>query len=968
MGYSGGAGNSRPYPAAAGMNGAWAEPTTRKGITASQVTGVLKQAQTFQTQGRFNDAIDLCEQILHSGFDRPDTRYFLGWLYQEQHRWEEAISQFQTLLDDPDYALSCYYALGQCYRSYGDLQTASVHFDEAVDRVNLDALTLEESDQLVQLCEEAAEAHHLLGEQEQALIVYNALMGFLHSRGWSDKVAQVESMFKELEYAKASTQIIPPLPPTTPPATPFVAPTQDRNPTRAPLPEQLASIGPFPIAPVPSATNTVTQSPPVNGNGELPPWLSGAFSDPDKTQIAHKRPSSRPELNSERMATPTSAQPAHTQSAMVSQPTIIFNPAIAEVTDAKSLLSQMAGPGMEDRALEEVTDSVLASTSYLPENIRLQVAQSMQDIQKYINFGLLTRAAEECLRVVDIAPQYLDVHQVLSEIYIRQGLVEEAIIKYAILIETYLANGRTDDAIATYRRILQLEPDNLTYRGRLIYLLSSKGNKEELLQERSLAAEAYLRLGYMERAVTELAQALQESPSSVSTRLNYALALQKLGRSEQAIAEYQHVLQVDPRNVVASVHWHIAMITGKGAERAIALEALTRIRWQLRAEGLRNYEMVAREYSQTAENYPHNADVHFALGQMHQQAGNFDKAIDSYKSAMWDNSFAAIARVSASHCLLTQGQVEAAIQQLEQTLQSVRHSSDASIDPDIWAARPREEGEEHQAPEVEISTLLAKAYGRAGRRDDMEATMRQVRQMTTYKDELASTLAEISARHENDIDAILQEYAEHVHQYRNKRQTENALIVLNQMVRMAPQDPRAHAELGDIYVGRGLLEEGIAELRLFADICLQHDQKEAAADALQRIGSIYAQMENNEEALIHLRRAIELDPNDMNLLREVVGFCWPTGNTKEAIQYQTIIARHYFDTQQVKESVAALQQLISLDRHSYEAYDMLGKTYESVGEYEQAIRVYKNLAKVNPQGTIARERLTALQELRATHS
>src|SRR5258708_28586885 len=87
----------------------------RKRITATQVTGALKQAQTFQTQGRFNDAIDLCEQILESGFDRPDARYFLGWLYQEQKRWDEAIRQFQTLLNEPDHALSCYYALGQCY-------------------------------------------------------------------------------------------------------------------------------------------------------------------------------------------------------------------------------------------------------------------------------------------------------------------------------------------------------------------------------------------------------------------------------------------------------------------------------------------------------------------------------------------------------------------------------------------------------------------------------------------------------------------------------------------------------------------------------------------------------------------------------------------------------------------------------------------------------------------------------------
>jgi Flp pilus assembly protein TadD len=77
-----------------------------------------------------------------------------------------------------------------------------------------------------------------------------------------------------------------------------------------------------------------------------------------------------------------------------------------------------------------------------------------------------------------------------------------------------------------------------------------------------------------------------------------------------------------------------------------------------------------------------------------------------------------------------------------------------------------------------------------------------------------------------------------------------------------------------------------------------------------------------------------------------------------------VIARHYFETKQVKEAVAALQQLITIDRHNFEAYDLLGQTYQSVGEYEQASRVYRNLAKVNPENSIARERLATLHELR----
>ncbi len=1026
MGNTGSSGNfggtanySRPNPVASSIDGDGARPIPHKRITASQVTGVLRQAQTYQTQGRFNDAIGLCEQILESGFDRPDARYFLGWLYQEQQRWNDAIRQFQLLLNDPDYALSCYYALGQCYRACGDLKTASMHFDEAVDRVNLDALTMEESDQLVQLCQEAAEAHHMLGELDQALTVYNALLGFLHSRGWNDKIAQVEFMLQQMQHAPAPPQSGPLQPQTPQPAEPFGTPQQG-NATRVLPPEQMEtmdqpsvmpaqaipdaatmafSVGGTPISP--SSAPVQPQAPaPLNGFGELPEWLTGILSEEDKTITPNKQSSPRLEQK------PAPAQSQNVQPGIANQPTIeqpvLPSAAMSEVTTqqpmslaaqsgtsparpdldsvemmqsasttkeakpgAEELLSQMAGP-VKEEGLNHVAEAVVASTKSLPENIRLQVIQAMQDIQKYVNYGLLARATQECLRVIDMAPQYVDVHQVLCEIYVRQGKIEQAITKYAILIETYLANNRIDDAIATYHRILQLEPNNLTYRVRLINLLTSRGNKEELLHERMLAAETYLHLGYMERAVTELEQALQESPTSVPTRLNYALALQKLGRSQQAVTEYQRVLQVDPRNITALVRWHILMITDNGAGRAKALEVLTRICWQLRGAGQRNYDLVVGEYNHAAESHPNNADVPFALGQVHQQAGNFDKAIDSYTLAMRDSSLEVMARVSAAHCLLAQGKPEAAIQQLEQALQSVRRSSSVPFDPGVWAARPREEGEEHQAPEVEISMLLAKAYGRTGRQDQMEATLRKVKHATTYQDEVYSTLAGISAR-QSSVDSALQEYADLVRHYRGSRQVDNAITVLNEMVRLEPQDLRAHVELGDIYVGRGLLDEGIAELRILADIYLRRNQKEEASAVLRRIGNIYDETGNGEEALMNLRRAAELDPSDMDLLREVVGFCWRTGHTKDAAQYQTIIARHYFDTHQVKESVAALQQLITLDRNSYEAYDMLGQTYQSVGEYEQASRVYKNLAKLNPGSTIARERLAALQELRAMH-
>src|SRR5262249_11494140 len=169
----------------------------RARLSSSQVAAALREAQQLQQDGQLHEAVALCEELLDSGVERADVHYFLGWLYQEADRWEDAAGQFELLLDDPDYALSCYYALGQCARAQGHIVEAARYFDEAVDRVNLDALTLEESDQLIQLCQEAAEAHREMNDVEGAETVYTALLGFLRSQGWPEQVAEVERLMRD---------------------------------------------------------------------------------------------------------------------------------------------------------------------------------------------------------------------------------------------------------------------------------------------------------------------------------------------------------------------------------------------------------------------------------------------------------------------------------------------------------------------------------------------------------------------------------------------------------------------------------------------------------------------------------------------------------------------------------------------------------------------------------------------------
>lgn len=981
-------------PGRGGSNGGRGGGRSR--LNSSQVASALREAQQLQGEGQLEDAIQLCEELVDSGVERSDVYYFLGWLYQEADRWEDAAAQFEMLLNDPDYALSCYYALGQCSRAQGNIEEAAHYFDEAVDRVNLDALTREESDQLLQLCQEAAEAHREMNDLEGAETVYTALLGFLRSQGWQEQVAEIERLMRETlgteppqprrrrntMASRPAGGNIPqrgggrPRQPGSMGDTDGPAGYDDDYASSEPAASTPRQPSQHMAAQAPQAPQMQPQMQPQAMPGELPPTpgfggMGGALG------VGASATFGSPGYGGGMGGMDASFGMGGFNGGMGMSGGLPPNAGLGALAGAAAYYSAVPPATAGDHLSQLISNlsgvnGMRSGMNGLPEPQRAQVAQAVRDIENYVAHGLLTAAIEECLRVMEIAPQYLDVHLMLGEIYVRQGKIEQAIAKYAILIDTYTVNGRIDDAIATYRRILQLEPNNLTYRVKLIELLNRQGRTSEVLDERLSAADSYMRLGYADRAIQEYEQALLSSPNNTQVRLSYAAALMKAGRAQQAIGEYQRVLQVDSSNTSALSQWQIALATGVGASptagmsasRVAALEVLGRLLRALRGESMRSQDEIVRGYIQALDASPSNADLRYALGQIHLAAGRQQEAVTCFQQAAATPGFEVLARYAAGQAYLLTGDAPnaaSAVRELEEASAAARRTP---VEPTVWAARPRGEGEEHHAPELEVSMLLARAYQLSGQVGQMQSTLQGVKDQRPPSGEVYQALAEVSAR-QGDTQAALQEYAQLVRQYRNNRQVENAITVLKEMARLAPDDPAVRSELADINISRGLLDEGVAELRHLADIHMRHGQLKDAAQVYQRMAEIDWGMENRTEALNLLRQAIQYSTDDMALRQQFVQYCLEVGKAPEAAEQQTVIARFYFASRQTKEAVAALQQLIGMDPHNYEAYDLLGQTYYSVGEYEQAGRVYRNLAKVDPNSAMARARLQELQAVRA---
>ena len=927
-------------------------------MSGPQVGAALREAQQLQQEGNLEEAVLICEDLLDAGVDRSDVHYFLGWLYQESDRWEEAAAQFDLLLDDPDYALSCFYALGQCCRAMGNLEDAAHYFDQAVDRVNLDALTLEEVDQLLQLCQEAAEAHREMRDMEGAETVFSALLGFLRSQGWQEQVNEVERMMHEVLGTTPQPQRRRRS--TAGSGTPGKIP--QRGGSRRDIPDSPLNDLPMPDAGLPAGGASAIRAPSEADFGVSQGGLGGMGAA--ASGIANMNGNMNGNMGASGVANMNGGMGVGMGS-LIGGGANVYSGAPAGNGDHLAQLINslsMAGSGR-------------ASLMGLPEPLRGQVSQAVRSIENYVAHGLLTAAIEECMAVMELAPQYLDVHLLLGEIYVRQGKTEQAVAKYAVLVETYLANGRIDDAIATFRRILQLEPSNLTYRVKLIELLTRQGRTDEALVERIAAADAYLRMGYADRAIGEYEQALMAQPNNAQLRLGYGQALMKAGRVAQAVGEIQRVLQVDPTNVRALASWQIALATGSIASPAIsspgvnssrvsAMEVLGRLLAALRSEHFASYSDIAREYLQASDLSPTNPDLRYALGQVHLLTGRHAEALTCFQQTAGAPGMEVLAHYGAAQALLMAGDPKSAggaVHELEEASALARRMPP---DPAVWMARPRLEGEEQLNPEMEVALLLSRAYQLAGQSPQAHAIMQTVQHQRAVNDEVYQALGQIAAR-QGDPQGQMQEYAKLARHYRSNRQFENAVAVLREMANVGPDDPAVHSELAEIQITRGMLDEGLSEYRQLGDIHVRHGHLREAASVFQKMAEIAWGVGNQADGLTHLRQAIQYATDDMQLRQQYVQYCLEMKNVPDAIEQQVVVARYYFASRQTKEAVAALQQLIAMDKSNYEAYDLLGQTYYSVGEYEQAARVYRNLAKVDPQNQMARARLQELQAVRS---
>lgn len=271
-------------------------------------------------------------------------------------------------------------------------------------------------------------------------------------------------------------------------------------------------------------------------------------------------------------------------------------------------------------------------------------------------------------RAIAIKPDNAGAHNNLGNTFKEIGSLDDAVSHYqaAIAISPDFAMshnnlgvvlkdlGQTDSAVEHFRRALTIIPDYAEAHSNLGNALQSLGRHEECIShyEQALAltpdyapaysnlANALRQMGRIESAIANYQQAILLQPGFAMAHYNLGIAYDEHGRPSDAVSSYRRALAIEPD--YAEAHHNLGNALSELGQRddavlhyqqAVALKPAY-------AEAHRNLARIAPDPTQIPVvsqliRQPSLSEtdaihIHFALGNLYNNVGRFDKAFEHF--------------------------------------------------------------------------------------------------------------------------------------------------------------------------------------------------------------------------------------------------------------------------------------------------------------------------------------------------
>jgi tetratricopeptide (TPR) repeat protein len=281
-----------------------------------------------------------------------------------------------------------------------------------------------------------------------------------------------------------------------------------------------------------------------------------------------------------------------------------------------------------------------------------EILNAMNQIQALVARGMLLTSREECYRAIEKFPEYLPLHLKLADIFVRDGMLEDAVAKYTMTAQVYEVWRETSQAINVYRQILALTPLDVKVRSTLIDLLITRQDYDQAIEQYLALADAYYQQARVDKALEKFNEALRlttQSQDEKAWRLKILYFMGDLYTQrvdwKKSISIYEQILELSPDEDQAALHLMDLQFKQNRPDQATAIlqqilerhesdsEALLKVLRE--AARLRPNEMILRArlsqaYIERGLRQEAIAELD-ALGELQLEAGLRDQAIQTIR-------------------------------------------------------------------------------------------------------------------------------------------------------------------------------------------------------------------------------------------------------------------------------------------------------------------------------------------------
>lgn len=209
--------------------------------------------------------------------------------------------------------------------------------------------------------------------------------------------------------------------------------------------------------------------------------------------------------------------------------------------------------------------------------------------------GQYDKAIAEYQAILSVDPAASSLYNTMGDLYVQVGSLPEAIACYQKLVDALRSEGLHYRAIAVYKKIIKLDPNNLSALVACADLYAQEGLRAEAKDQYLLAAERSLKLG---------------------------LDMQGLDVCERLIR-----LEPDDTGVVAK----LASLLAREGRRLEAADLLGRLAQEVRAKG--RLDDARLLYKQMVEIAPQRFTGWYCLGRIEFEAGHLQEAEEALRQA-----------------------------------------------------------------------------------------------------------------------------------------------------------------------------------------------------------------------------------------------------------------------------------------------------------------------------------------------